>query len=61
MKKILTIVATILLLCAMAFLGGEWPEKTPRKKVVACDAVAFAVMAGCGVYLKKEYDNGQIR
>ena len=61
MKKILNILATITLLCSMVFLGGEWPEDTPRKKVIACDAVAFAVMAGCGVYLKKEYKDGRLR
>lgn len=61
MRKILNILVTIVLLCSMVFLGGEWSENTPRKRVVACDAVAFVVMVGCGFYLKKEYDNGQIR
>lgn len=61
MKKILNIVTTIAVLCAMVFLGGEWPENTPRKKVIACDAAAFAVLAVGGVYLKKEYENGRLR
>lgn len=61
MKKILNTLAAIAVLCAMAFIGGEWPENTPRKKVITCDAVAIAVMAGCGIYLKKEYDNGRLR
>lgn len=53
--------ATIAVLCAMVFIGGEWPENTPRKKVIACDAAAFAVLAVGGVYLKKEYENGRLR
>jgi hypothetical protein len=61
MKKILNTFAAIAVLCAMVFLGGEWPENTPRKKVIACDAVAFAVMAVGGLYLKKEYDDGRLR
>lgn len=60
MKKFLRTTATVALLCAMVFLGGEWPEGTPRKKVITLDAIALAVVAGCGVYLKKEYDDGQI-
>ncbi len=61
MKKILRTTATVALLCAMVFLGGEWPDATPRKKVITCDAVALAIVAGCGLYLKKEYDDGQLR
>lgn len=60
MKKLRLTFATIAVLCSMVFLGGEWPENTPRKKVIICDAIAFVVMAGCGFYLKKEYDNGQL-
>ena len=61
MRKILNIIVTIALLCSMVFLGGEWPEDTPMKKVITCDAIAFVVMAGCGVYLKKEYKDGRLR
>ena len=49
------------MLCAICFLGGAWPENTPRKKVVACDGVALAVIAVCGIYLKKEDRNGRLR
>lgn len=61
MKKILNTLATIAVLCAMVFLGGEWPESTPRKKVLAADGIAIAVLAVGGYYLKKEYDNGRLR
>lgn len=61
MKKLLRTIATVAVLCAMVFLGGEWPENTPRKKVLTADGIAFVVLAVGGVYLKKEYDNGQIR
>ncbi len=53
MKKILQTIATAALLCAVCFLGGEWPENTPRKKVVTCDAIALAIVAASGLYLKK--------
>lgn len=61
MKKILNTLATIAVLCAMVFLGGEWPENTPRKKVLAADGIAIAVLAAGGLYLKNEYDNGRLR
>lgn len=58
MKKILKPIATILLLGAMCFLGGEWPESTPRAKVVRYDTGAFVTILVCGLYLKKtEGDN----
>lgn len=53
--------ATIAVLCAMVFLGGEWPESTPRKKVLAADGIAITILAVGGFYLKKEYDNGRLR
>lgn len=53
MRKILKPIATIALLCAVVFLGGEWPENTPRKKVVACDGVALTIVLASGLYLKK--------
>lgn len=61
MKKAINTLAAIAMLCAMVFLGGEWPDGTPRKKVITCDAIAIAIVAGCGIHLKKEYDNGHIR
>jgi len=53
MKKIVNAIVTILLLCAVVFLGGEWPENTPRKKVLTYDGIAIATVALCGVYLKR--------
>ena len=53
MRKILKPIATVALLCAVVFLGGEWPENTPRKKVVACDGVALTIVLASGLYLKK--------
>ena len=61
MRKILNILATVALLCALVFLGGTWPEETPRKKVVTCDAVAVAVMLTCGLYLREEDKHGRLR
>lgn len=60
MKKILTILVTILLLCSMVFLCGEWDEDIPRETVIKCDAVAFAIMLACGYYLKKKEKNGTL-
>lgn len=53
MKKILKSLATVAVLCAICFLGGEWPNDTPRKKVIAYDGAAFGIIAVCGLYLKK--------
>lgn len=53
MKKILKTIAAIALLGAVCFLGGEWPENTPREKVVKYDCGALATILACGVYLKK--------
>lgn len=56
MKKILRPIAAIVLLCAMVFLGGEWPEGTPRKKVVTADSIAIGIVAACGFYLRRTED-----
>ena len=56
MKKISRAIAAVAVLCAVCFLGGEWPEDTPRGKVVTYDAAAFAVLAVCGIYLKRSED-----
>jgi len=61
MRKIFNSMVAIVMLCAICFLGGAWPENTPRKKVVACDGVALTVVAVCGIYLKKEERNGRLR
>lgn len=61
MKKILNILATVAVLGAVVFLGGEWPDGTPLKKVIACDAAAFALLAAGGFYLKNEHDHGRLR
>jgi len=53
MKKIFRSLATIVLLGAICFLGGEWPEDTPRAKVVRYDGAAFATALICGLYLNK--------
>lgn len=53
MKKISRAFATVALLCAVCFLGGEWPEDTPRNKVIRCDGIALAVVFASGIYLKK--------
>ena len=55
MKKIVKVVATIVMLGAMCFLCGEWPEDTSLKKVVTHDGAAFATMLVCGLYLGREY------
>ena len=54
MRKILNIFATTALLCAMVFLGGEWPEDTPIEKVLTFDGAALAIVAACGIYLHNE-------
>lgn len=56
MKKILKTIAAIMLLGALCFLGGEWPENTPRTKVVRYDGGALATILVCGLYLKKSED-----
>ena len=53
MKKIMRAIATIALLGGICFLGGEWPEDTPRAKVVRYDAGALAAVLVCGLYLNK--------
>lgn len=53
MRKIIKAVVTIVMLGAVCFLGGEWPEETPRNKVIAFDAGALATAFACGFYLKK--------
>ena len=61
MKKILKAIVTIILLGGIVFLGGEWPEDTPRKRVLTCDSIALATVFACGFYLKKteEKENGR--
>ncbi len=59
MKKIFTSLVTIAVIGAIAFLGGEWPENTPIKRVVACDIGAGIVIALGGFYLLKEYEDGE--
>lgn len=61
MKKILNTLVAIATLCAMAFLGGKWPENAPLEKVLVADGIAIAVVAVGGFYLKKEHDNGRLR
>jgi len=56
MKKFLKSIATIVLLGALCFLGGEWPEDTPRNKVLAFDGSAMATVLVCGLYLKKTWE-----
>lgn len=53
MRKVINSIVAIVMLGAMCFLGGEWPEDTPCKKVVTCDAAALAVVLSCGFYFKK--------
>ena len=53
MKKIFKTLAAIVMLGAMCFLAGEWPENTPRKKVLAFDGGALATALISGLYLKK--------
>lgn len=55
MNRILKFLATIVMLSAMVFLGGEWPEGTTRKEVVTYDGAAFAVFAVCAIYLNRAY------
>lgn len=56
MKKFIKAIATIALLGALVFLGGEWPEDAPRGKVIRYDCGALATVLVCGLYLRKEYD-----
>ena len=53
MRKILRTISATVLILTMCFLIGEWPEDTPRKKVVRYDSGAFAIALVCGLYLKK--------
>lgn len=53
MRKVINSFVAIIMLGAMCFLGGEWPEDTPCKKVVTCDAAALAIVFSCGLYFKK--------
>ena len=61
MKKISKTLATILLLVGLVFLGGEWPDKTPLKRVLTYDSIAFATVLACGIYLKKMEEEGNGR
>lgn len=58
MRKIFRTLAAIVLLGALCFLGGEWPDGTPRAKVVRYDAGALATILVCGLYLKKTEKDG---
>lgn len=53
MKRISRTIAAVAILCAVCFLGGEWPEDAPRNKVIRCDGIALAVVFASGIYLKK--------
>lgn len=53
MKKIFRPLAAIVLLGAICFLCGEWPEDAPLSKVVRYDGGAFATALICGLYLKR--------
>jgi hypothetical protein len=61
MRKILNILATVALLCAIVFLGGSWPEDTPLKVVLFRDGIAIAIMLASGLYLRREEKNGRLR
>lgn len=61
MKKIIKAIASIALLGALTFLGGEWPEETPRNKVIRYDAGALVTILVCGLYLRKEYEKEEKR
>lgn len=56
MKKIIKTIAAVLCLGAVMFLAGEWPEDTPRNKVVTCDASALVVAFVTGLYLRRSDD-----
>lgn len=56
MRKISKTIAATMLLGALCFLGGEWPETTPRLKVIGFDCGALATILVCGIYLKKTED-----
>lgn len=61
MKKFLKAIASIVLLSALVFLGGEWPEDAPRNKVLRYDGGALATVLICGLYLRREYDKEERR
>lgn len=61
MKKIIKAIATIALLGALVFLGGEWPEDTPRNKVIRYDGGALVTVLICGLYLRKENEEEERR
>lgn len=56
MKRIFKAMVTIILLGSICFLGGEWPEETPRNKVVTYDGGAILVALVSGLYLKRTED-----
>lgn len=53
MKRIINAIVTIVLLCSVVFLGGEWPETATRAHVLLCDGSAFIIIAICSLYLHK--------
>ena len=52
MKKLFQVIATIALLCAVVFLGGEWSDNVSRAHVILCDGAAFVVIAVCYLFLR---------
>jgi len=61
MKKIVNGIVAVILLASLCFLGGEWPENTPRRKVIKYDSIAMTTVLVCGLYLKREDKNGRLR
>ena len=57
MKNVFKTIATIVCLLAIVFLAGEWPEDTPRRKVVTYDTAALATALVCGIYLRASETN----
>ena len=53
MKKIINAIVTIVLLLAVVFLGGEWPETATRSHIILCDGGAFLLIAACSLYLRR--------
>ena len=52
MKKLFQAIATIALLCAVVFLGGEWSDDVSRAHVILCDGSAILLIAACSIYLR---------
>lgn len=54
MEKILKPIAAVILLGAVMFLAGEWPETAERNQVILCDGGALLTALVCGLYLKRK-------